>query len=312
MTIDKKQLKADELSKLIDALNNKEQVASSDPELQELADFALMVKRAAGQTKPAEQAIDDLAQQLKAESKGRPLKRRFGWLYSGAAGMAAAVMLVAVFNFAPVTQDNNEQLPQQVHISEVLPQPNTDTGSLNTQQNNTSVKAEAPKSTAQTQHVFPNRGPSVRTEQSSSSQAAKDAHVQAAQAGVMAARSTDAPAKQAGVFAIPGKNAKARSVDNNTGAIKQVYAFDNNKDVTITQKAKVSGTVNQDSIARAAIMKEAAAEDSKVNKTESANRVTAAKDEYEVTVEGELTKEELQEIADSLVETEDTPESAKE
>lgn len=313
MPIDREEIKAEQLSMLIDALNNKEQLVTNDAELQELADVASMVKQAAGQSKPTPETIDYIARELKAESKVKQSKPRFGWLYSGAAGLAAAVLLVAVTNFMPAVPDKTEQqLPPQVQISEVLPQTNTAPGSLGGTQTNISKKADIPNSAMQSQEIVSNRA-AVRTEKQPNPQAAKQAPALAGQvAGVAAARSTDV--KQARVLAIPGKDAKALSVDDDTGFIKQVYAFENDKEVTITQKAKGSGAPETDNAASVAVMKEEAAEDGKEMKAskESANKITAAKDEYEVTVEGELSKEELQEIADSLVETEETEESGKE
>ncbi|MPM42765.1 hypothetical protein SDC9_89436 [bioreactor metagenome] len=196
MKFNKEQLNADELSKLIDALNNREQAESNDPELQELADLAMVVKKAAGQNKPTQQTVDAITRQLKEESHGRMSKRRFGWLYSGAAGMAAAIMLVAATNFAPVNPENSApQMPPQVQISEVLPQPDTAPSSISPKQSSVSDKVEMPNTFAKNQRTIPNQAASGRAEKQSAPQVAKQAPSQAAQAGVMAARSADVPTK---------------------------------------------------------------------------------------------------------------------
>ncbi|MPM42766.1 hypothetical protein SDC9_89437 [bioreactor metagenome] len=94
-------------------------------------------------------------------------------------------------------------------------------------------------------------------------------------------------------------------------AIKQGgYAFNDNKEVTITQKAKVGDSAKTDSPVRAAIMKEEIVKDGKDKKAEPAKQITAAKDDDKV--EGEGSKEELQEVDDSLDESESSPESGKE
>lgn len=311
MTMDNEKIKADQLSSLIDALNNKEQPESNDPELQELADLALLVKQAAGQTKPTPETVNCIAKQLKDESKVKS-KRRFSWLYSGAAGMAAAVLLVAVTNFMPGAPGQTEQqLNPQVQISEVLPQTDAKSGGFDAQQK-ISDKADILNIAAQVQPIVSNPTAEVHPKVQPKPQAPKQTSAPTAQADVMAARATDGQTKQAGVLAIPGKNVKTRSVDSGTGAIKQIYAFDNNKEVTITQKAKDSGAAKPDSQARIAVMKEAAEDKDTKTAQDSSNRITTDKDKYEVTVEGELPKEELQEIADSLVETDGSAESGKE
>lgn len=317
MTLGKEKATAEELSKMIDELNKGKKLETIDSEASELMDVAAMVKMAAGQSKPPQQALDFLADHLTDRTNSNKRKRRVSWLYSGAASAAAAVLLVVATNLMPLNLDKDKVVvPPEINISQVTPQ---DKPPINhgIQQGNVDTKAAVP--------------PVVRTEKKtdavprstsegkkvSDSAVAYSAPVKEEMPREKALPSAEVvnkslksakiqEEKQAAILSIPGRNATSRIFDNTTGVVKQTYAMDNDKEVVIIQKSKNS--------------KATAATNSKYSVTEAdkntgeggvklartkANKVTTAVNDYEVTVEGEFPNDELQEIADSLVETED-------
>ncbi|MDD4599959.1 hypothetical protein SDC9_13820 [bioreactor metagenome] len=317
MERDKEELKAEDLSIMIDALNNKFKVDNVDQEMQELLAVAAMVKTAAGHNKPAQQRIDALAGKLAEEAKTKASNRRFKWIYSGAAGMAAAVMLVVAMNTSsvtPVPQISNGGLAtQEIQQSAVMPNPET------TQERQKPGGEVADKSSQvgiitenlqHNQNTVNSRTVSEPHKQNPAVNSGTVPETNSALARTYKARVTEKPsisepAKQMAVLAIPGRNAKVLTVDSENGIVKQVYDIEGNKEITITQRRKASSdTKNTDPIYSVVSVKEDRAVDDKdQTANDQVNQITKSTDIYEVTVEGELSKDKLQEIADSLAET---------
>ena len=316
MTLDKEKATAEELSKMIDELNKGKKLETIDSEASELMDVAAMVKMAAGQSNPPQQAIDFLAEHLTDRTNSNKRKRRVSWLYSGAASAAAAVLLVVATNLMPLNLDKDKMVvPPEINISQVTPQAEAPINPA-IQQGNVATKTAVP--------------PAVRTEKKTDAvprSTAEGKKVSDAAISYSAPVKEEMPRekamppaevnkslksakiqeeKQAAILSIPGRNATSRTFDNTTGVVKQTYAMDNDKEVVIIQKSKNSKAIaaanSGHSVTEAD--KNTGEGGVKLDRTK-ANKVTTAVNDYEVTVEGEFPNDELQEIADSLVETED-------
>lgn len=302
MAIDRDQVRAEELSQMIDALNNGSTTQSNDRELQELAELASMVKLAAGQIVPSPKVIDDIVGQFTKDVKDGPRKRFTRWLYSGAAGAVAAVLVVAAMNLVPVTPESGiTMVTPDITISEVLPQseveqPPSPSGLM---KQDAIVKQ-------QTAAV-----PEAAVQQKTSKSVDVSGGKQTDAAPMSAVSAKKAKLSTGPILSLPGRNPKTRLVDSERGVITQVYTMADNKEVTITQKAKAGNEEKNDSPVYSIMAtkgnitepgKEKASKEqaSKVMK-DATNKVSRAIDNVEVTVEGEMPKEELKEIADSLV-----------
>lgn len=316
MKYENEQLNAEKLSDMIDNLsdnNHQRQAEASDQSLQELVDVAVLLKAAAGQSKPPQQFIDDLADKLAKEAKPQKTKRRFAWLYSGAAGMAAAVMLVAVLNFSPTAP---QIVPEQVFTS---PQTNTADlpqsepknerhDSVNQTTGNSGQTAKVSDNKQRQSNVPDSKTSSVQSpaDQTTAPRAGVSKSADSAPARVYKTRIAEVPAEmpsqQVAVLAIPGRTAKSRTIDGENGIVKQIYDFEGDKEITIIQRAK-SKTESKDSAAYSlTAVKDNDVPASNKAAKDKANQITAAAGDYEVTVEGDLPNDKLKEIADSLVE----------
>jgi len=105
---DENEHEAEELSRLLDALNAGQQPEHDNPEMAELLAVAALVKAAGGPVCPPQPILDRTVERALAglrDSKPKWLKTApRKWLFSGALGTAAAIAVVAVLNLLPSWQ----------------------------------------------------------------------------------------------------------------------------------------------------------------------------------------------------------------
>ncbi|MDR7868823.1 MAG: hypothetical protein RIN56_18675 [Sporomusaceae bacterium] len=291
--------KLTELSAALDALNRGEQPDSGDEETKELAEVALLLKRTGPPPAVLAGLVDKLGDELAAKRKRRRL-----WLTSGAAGTAAAAMLVFAFNLGPSAPP-----PPQLAIppagsvvieSIPAPQPATDVAAGAAKADMAKDGSAAAKRPAQTADTA---AASVRE----AAPPAQDRPVAAAADGgrneqrMMLAKAPEkAPEKAANklaktpatptaaYLAWPGRQPDEVTVDKATATIRQVYGRGDAAIVIIQRAAPDTAQAAADGAAEVSAAK---------GKT---NRVTVTVKDTVVTVEGNLPEDELEKIARSL------------
>lgn len=113
----------EELSCLLDEINTGQDPQSGSPENQELLATAKWIKEAGLTPAPPRQLIEATVDKVLADIKKQPVRRKHPWLYSGALGTAAAVLLVIGLNTSLLSpkQPANLVLPP-VEIIQSSPQ----------------------------------------------------------------------------------------------------------------------------------------------------------------------------------------------
>ena len=289
-----------ELSAALDALNRGEQPDGGDDETKELADVALLLKRSGPPPAVMAALVDKLGDELAAKRKRRRL-----WLTSGAAGTAAAAMLVFAFNLGPAAPPQPQLAipPAGSVVIESIPAPQqaTDSAAGVAKVDRAKDESAAAKRPARTADTAP---APVRE---AAPPPAEDRPVAAAADGgrneqrVMLAKVPEkAPenvkdnlAKAPAAYLFwPGRQPDEVTVDKATATIRQVYGR-GDAAIVITQGAAPG-------VAKASVYAEADAPADVSAAKVKTNRVTLTVKDTAVTVEGNLPEDELQKIARSL------------
>ncbi len=292
--------KLTELSAALDALNRGEQPDGGDEETKELAEVAFLLKRTGPPPAVMAGLVDKLGEELAAKRKRRRL-----WLTSGAAGTAAAAMLVFAFNLGPSAPPQPQLTipPAGSVVIESIPAPQAaDSAAEVAKADKAKDDSAAAKRPAQTADTAP---ASVRE---AAPPPAQDRPVAAAADGsrseqrlMMAKAPEKAPEKAAdklakvpaaGYLAWPGRQPDEVTVDKATATIRQVYGR-GDAAIVITQGA-APGVAKARAYAGADVPADVSAAKGKTN------RVTLTVKDTVVTVEGNLPEDELQKIARSL------------
>ncbi len=284
-----------ELSKALDAVNRGEQPGGNDEEIKELAAVAQLVRRSG----PPPDIVAGLADTLSAELTARKKRRRL-WLSSGAAGTAAAALLVFALNTGPSAPP---QAPMTVPPA----------GSVVIQ----TVPQAVPEAAGKTEEAQPAKPPPTAAKETAPAPAAKEAapapavkeaapapdkpaavaadNVQAKQRTMLARvaeKSTEKAvneAETAPAFLVwPGHKPDAATIDKDTDTVRQVYGSGESRIVITQQPAGGAAAAAKDEAAKS------------VGAERKTNRVTLTVRNFVVTVEGSLSMDELQKIARSL------------
>ncbi len=292
--------KLTELSAALDALNRGGRPDSSDEETKELAEVALLLKR----TGPPPAVMAGLVAKLGDELAAKRKRRRL-WLTSGAAGTAAAAMLVFAFNLGPSAPPQPQLAipPAGSVVIESIPAPQQATDSAAG-----IAKTDKPKDVAVTDKRLAQTAQTAPAPAREATPPAQDRPVAATADGgrseqrlMMAKVQEKAPEKAAdklaqgpaaGVLAWPGRQPDEVTVDKETAIVRQVYGRGDTAIVIIQRvapdaaKAAAYATADGSAEVRAAKGK--------------LNTVTVTIKDTVVTVEGNLPEDELQKIARSL------------
>lgn len=306
---------AEELSRLLDELNAGRQPGSNHQETTALLAVAALIKETGPY--PPQHILDETVAQASAGLPVRKPKRFSAWLYSGALGTAAAVLLVISLNLLPSGSPQAPAMPPSVTEPEATgvapeaPQKQQAPFVARTPASEQPKVADSgqPKPPALAEQapagVTPGKtgtAPQNRAaDQAQPPMLAKRAAVNPDQApkaveAPSSVKATDNPSvrsserRNATVFSLPGQNADTIVTDKDGGTVRQVFHSGTPQELIITQRAASAGS------ARA--KKAASAEDTPVKS--GVNKITATIHGQEVTVEGRQTSEELQEIAETL------------
>jgi len=293
--------KLSELSAALDALNRGEQPDSGDEETKELAAVALLLKRTGPPPAVVAGLVDKLGDELAAKRKRRRL-----WLTSGAAGTAAAAMLVFAFNLGPSAppQPNMTIPPAGSVVIESIPaqQPAADSAAGAAQADKAKDETAAVKRPAQAANTASAPVREAAPPPAQDRPVAANADGGRNEQRTMLARVAEkvpektadkpAPAPAAGVLAWPGRQPDEVTVDKETATVRQVYGR-GDAAIVITQRA-APGAAKAAAYTAADGSAEVSAAKGKTN------RVTVTIKDTAVTVEGNLSEDELQKIARSL------------
>lgn len=288
-----------ELSKALDAVNRGEQPGGNDEEIKELAAVAQLVRRSG----PPPDIVTGLADTLSAELTARKKRRRL-WLSSGAAGTAAAALLVFVLNTGPSAPP---QAPMTVPpagsvVIQTVPQAVPEAAGKTEEAQPAKPPAKPPTTVAKeiapapaAKEAAPAQSAPEKTPAPERPAAVAADNVQAKQRTMLARvaeKSTEKAvneAETAPAFLVwPGHKPDAATIDKDTDTVRQVYGSGESRIVITQQPAGGAAAAAKDEAAKS------------VGAERKTNRVTLTVRNFVVTVEGSLPMDELQKIARSL------------
>lgn len=313
MIKDKESWQAEELSLCLDALHEGRQSVSQDQEVQELIDLAALIQ--AGNQAPVPEAlIAEMADILAIELGEKKQKRRKQWLYGGLAGTAAACLIAAFVQFAIVPPADNYMAQQQDHGAQMqnssLPvpsaQPSREIDSSKVLQQDGQIQQsesnqEAKRASQQLIAEIISQ-PEAREQEKQSDQLAllqqPSPDVSVRQSALMAKTAViEEPSNQteqriSTMLVIPDRKPQSVRIDPDGSVIEQVYHFDSQDEILITQRLHVS---REDETA-------GNAQPFAKQNQKQPNRITIKIDQYDITIVGKRTSAELQKIAETLIE----------
>ncbi|MCX7780556.1 MAG: hypothetical protein N2491_06530 [Negativicutes bacterium] len=312
--------KLEELSLAIDALN-KGETYKGDPDIEELAQVARIVKTSGVMDQSSAKRIAATVECLAGELGAKRRKSRWLKGFSGAAGAAVAGLLLFLLNlslFAPnepersYTQNSAADLSKIVQIErEGAPSPEFQSGKPAEELTDT-ARGKTPEPAAQ----VPVKAPAVVKPEAPNIAPEKNT---AAKAEAQADAVVKQPGK--GLLALAGRTARSTVVNDVTGEVRQVYQTDSGDEITLVQGARqakrsevaaVSPLPQNASVMRAAKIaaeqapaSKAAENDAVIKDTDKPqaklNRVTVTVDGIEATIEGKMPEEELKKLAETVV-----------
>lgn len=307
------------LSQLLDGLNDGSRQETEDREAGELLEIAALLKKSGRQDIP-HSLIAKMADDLAIELGVKKQKRRRKYIYGGLAGTAAAVCLAAFIQFWPQSAgiDIAHEQPNAGMDSQQLASAAGESGKSAAQAVDEKITQQAPagRNTDSPETAAAGEEKTATPPVSSEDQPPQQAILQqpaadqpsspAAKAGIALSTLPDdknggAEQAMAVMLVIPNQKAQTVTIDHIAGMIRQVYHYDGKDEVVITQR-RYAGTgkrAQEHSLhAEASVADDGAATDLAGDHIPS---VTVQIDQYEITVAGSKTPEELKKIADSLV-----------
>jgi outer membrane biosynthesis protein TonB len=305
----------EELSRLLDEMNCRQQPRSENPETMELLAVAELLKKTGLPANPPQQIINQTVNQIIAATDNRKTKHRSAWLYSGVLGTAAAVLLVIGLNISTLWSPQEPTAALPPLSSPLLQEPAPEIPAKSQPQEPPASEAPA-KTTPQTGAASPTapaEKPAV-TEKAAPAPSQSPAAIGKSEPPIaMRALVTQdqppAEKQQAPISSkkssisltqlfLPDKKPDTVITDNENGTIRQIYAVGTPQEFTITQQALTAGDKN-------AVSKDSSVSVAKTDKTsekaDNHNKVTIRLYDQEITIEGPQPKQELLDLVQSLV-----------
>ena len=323
---------AEELTKCLDSLNENKYPTFQDEEIKKLVDLAAFVKQSYRQENLPHVLIDEIVNHLAKEFQEKKQKKSYFWLYSGIAGTVAAIFIAAFAHFL-LPQPTDYNIAQQItpaadQPSHPISKESTDTLIPPQAQSDNAIKVPvaAPieeKSTASVSKAIAEiikaaESPAIdpKSNQVAILQEKSPTDIMMQKKVSMNKTSMDSLQEDKGtqgrkiarVMVMPNQAVQPTQVDTVSGDIKHVYNIGTHDEITITQgladKSRVTSKEDpkEDEVTT---LTEGRVIQPLPEKTKDAmNSLTVKVDHYNVIIEGNKTPEELQEIAESLVEKE--------
>lgn len=334
MLEDKEIKQAEEFSQGLDALQQGKQPDIQDEEVKEWLKTAVLLKQSKKQEELPTALIEKMADQLSLELAVQKKKRASFRMY-GTLGTAAAILIAAFLQFYPsqpygsnlARQQENPPAPQQLAAVLDTPSPAPDKGTSNVQQNSLGKSeqiqptrptegekaqktASLPETIAQIikepQEADKGKEQQVAKVEKETLEAgknlrslflAKGEHGQLPEGKELHSEG----AAMTVMLVLPDRQPQWVKAEN--GVIEQVYHMENQAEIKITQR--LSGAEGE---ARLQNVVQPPADQGSSEKMDGLqgqrNRITLKKGQYDITIEGETTTEELQKIGELLIERE--------
>jgi uncharacterized Zn-binding protein involved in type VI secretion len=286
----KEQWQIDDLSRAIDALNQRKPYTPTDSEVKQLLHTASLVKQYGCSTAEAAM-INQLTDQINADITTRRRRKR---LVSAIAGVAAAALLFMSVSFQTATeiaQEQNIELAESPQVV-VAEKPNVIAHDVNNKRM-ASLPANSSQPNSQAaRSVQPEELP--RHAKALSTPADKNDHeVKAKSVAVAEAQKSG----DAIVMILPDRSADSVLTEAG-GTVRQVYGKNTDKEVIVTQRSRSTAT-DRPAVTQGLTVAPATVSQAKAAVT--LNKATRNVNGVEVVVEGKQSQAELEKMADSLV-----------
>ena len=299
----KQQTQSEEVSQAIDAVNQNLDFYSADPEVRQLADTALSVKRY-GRTDEDTALISQLAGRIHADLAARRRRKR---LMTAIGGVAAAALLFAGVSIQGPPGGGLEQAQtpstsiQLAAVDKSQPDQAAETSHTAVPpQAKTAVQAEPPPANKAAGSAKPQAKAKAAVPAEPSQRAAQPpaAVARIAEPGSEKAAVAAAPSQQPVLLVLPDRPADTVSTEAG-GTVRQIYGKNSEKEIIVTQRAKRQTQDGAGSAAGADAVSGRAAR--AATTAAGLNKATRQINGVEVTVEGSQPQEELEKVAASLI-----------
>lgn len=300
---DKEQERREELSRCLDALACGRAAVSADADVQALADTAAYIKKIF-LPPPAPLEAAALAEAVATRLAAERRHRRRGWLFSGVAGAAAAIVVALALHLQPGVPGGAEtgQSPAVTggewakQQQQLLAEPGRDgetppAGITVPPPAGTGEQATTPATPAVSPPLYAVAPAGQTIPPVEDAAPAATGNVKASASAGHTTTSNGGASQTVAFLTLPGRSAETVYIDRASGMVRQVYNLGAAGPVIITQRPRQAGATGREA---ALAMRPSAV-------PEGANKITVTVGDWEVTVEGKLPPPDLQKIAVALV-----------
>jgi len=309
------------LSRLLDEINLGQQPKTTDPETIELLEVATLIKAASTPVKPPQHLIDQTVMLAMESLPPNKVKRYNKWLYSGALSTAAAILLIIGLHTIPSWQTETLTVPSQVspEISSVpaslptqsVPSEPTQNKSANTslEPTTTTTTTTEAKKTAPTYESksppAPSSLPIYQVPLISELAQLKLTTENSAGDSTPIESTKNAPTYKSKSTAIEplilaGRSPDSIVSDTQKGTVRQIYAKDTPQQIIITQQIPSPPSLSDAKVAESTRMYLEKSVPPLEKATKTLNKITVIIQNQKVTLESNLSTEELTKLAESL------------
>jgi len=318
------------LSRLLDEINLGRQPKTTDPETIELLEVATLIKSSSTPVKPPQHLIDQTVMLAMESLPPNKVKRYNKWLYSGALSTAAAILLIIGLHTIPSWQTETLTIPSQVSpdISNVPTETSLEKQSLATnslptqsvpseptQQNkstNTSLERSIPTETKKNAPTSESKSspsssslPTYQAPLISEFAQLKLTTENSAEDSTPIESMKNAPTYKSKRTAIEPLSLAGRSPDlivsdTQKGIVRQIYAKDTPQQIIITQQIPSPPSLSDAKVAESTRMYLEKSVPPLEKATKTLNKITVIIQNQKVTLESNLSTEELTKLAESL------------
>ena len=296
--------KLDELSQAIDELNAGHQPPESNTENTELLTLAALLKKADFPVRPPSHILKLAVQRAEDGLNAEKARRRKSWMYSGVLGAAASLMLFLGIHGLPDWPNTNTTTPppplsqpaqiplNAAQLEQKTMQPPKPPVSADPQPSASSSPAIAVQKSLPTE---PNNIAGSSAPPAPSPKALPSANT-VPSGPVM--KSAPQPPTILPLY-IPGRTPDSIHTDSTTGTLRQVYDSGTPQEIVIIQH--IQPTADNAASSQAKVFASREAGKGATEKTNAINKVIVTIAGQEVTLEGRKTRQELIDLAATLV-----------
>ncbi len=298
--------KIDELSELLDKMNNGQMPETSDQEAADLLEVAALLRKSDLPACPPEHILSTTIERAAAGLAAAKASRRTAWMYSGVLGAAAALFIFFGIHGFPTLQEvatvvtpspqspstsvfENAGIPTRQNAPDQKQKPIS--------QESTPVAAEAPPSSASPSTAkTPVSSPSDKTTPAVSRRATHPAPSVKSVSPPLVAEKTASP--KLTPLNLPGYTPDSIAHDPSSGAIRQVFGRGTPKELIITQRILPQEAKNIAFQVQTNTIQDA--ENIKTEGSKTTHKVVIIIQGQEITLEGCQSKQELTDLAQKM------------